>query len=1206
MYKYFTAFLGVLLVAFSFAHAANVNLDFTFDRPALVDNHIITDFTTAEQIPGEPLMPFYGAKILLPYGEKIISIKTTHSDWELVANDTYIDFARTPQPTSVKEIIPTQRNEKVYSSDSPYPAMEYKHVSTEMYTGHSIALINIYPIRYIPSSGIVEYASDWSLEIETTYHPDHAVYQSKMLKNSDKTLSELDMMVDNPYETQSYLGKETPSYYRDDLIDPSEPHDYIIITSENFLPTFTSFKNWKINRGMLAEIYTVEDIFDNYAGSTNAEKIRNFLILAYASWLSTSNPLEYVLLGGDDEIVPDVQFYVAAGSTIGYIPSDLYYGGLDGSWNADGDNRYGEMNDNPDFYPELAVGRIPGDTQQDFVNAIYKIQSYTDVPKPALEKACMVGENLNWNPVTWGGDYKDDVATRIPTDNYHFYTLYQREETYSGTAVKNAINSGMGIINHMGHANYSILMGMSPNTPDTFTNDEYGFIYTQGCYPAAFDDGTSSSSECVGERLVIAEHGPMAFVGNTRYGWYSPGSIEGTSQQFDRTFFDALFIEDIRELGKANDYSKVALVSTVDNPWMRWCYYELILFGDPGTEVIMTDGEYPNVEVTNVDFNDTSGDNDGIINPGEQIEMVVEIQNLPDWQLAENIIVEFICDSSFISIQNNTYNFGNLSPGNTINNSANPFIFSVSPSCGYEHIEYQLHVTANQSATYSFDKTYHSTFSVSLLQNNWPTYLGAEVKSSPIVIDLDNDEVDEIVAVDRLGNIFAITTDAQTKPGFPIELDEEIWASLAAGDLDNDGDLEMVVAGRNGMVYAYHHDGTQAFSYEIDGQIITTPTLADLNGDDYLETIIPCIDSKLYVIDHEGNDYGSFPYEFSAALCSDVAVGDINNDGVIDMLVGGVDGKVHAIDNNMNILAGFPVQTESHIWASPIIFDNDLIAFGNSSNKLYIIDGTGSVVHSEDLPASLFSSPIAFSKYPGGAFNLGYSSMDGGIGILDASGTMIDGWPLSMNSNSKTSPVASDINGDGNVELLASTQDGQIFCYSYDGTMLPEFPIFNPTSVTSPISLHDLDGDGDYEILAGTTSGISVWDYKGEYGPFHPWMMYRGNIQRTGNYAHNQTYAVEPEIPANNFSLKQNFPNPFNNSTTISYSPGTYHFEQAQVAIFNIKGQMIRQLPFDTGSYSVHWDGTDSSGKTRANGVYLYKLLTENYESDVKRLLLIK
>ncbi|HEX37623.1 MAG TPA: T9SS type A sorting domain-containing protein [Candidatus Cloacimonetes bacterium] len=1205
MKKYVLLIIGILLI-FSSLQASELEITFSFDKPIVRDNEVITDFITIQQIPGEPEIPFYSAKILLPYGQEVVSVQVTHSDWEVIAVETYIDFAPTPQPTSIGEMYPTTQNETIYMSYNPYPQQEVRHLSTETYKGFSIALINVYPIRYIPASGSVEYASNWTLQINTNYDQELADYQSDMLVLNHKAMQTLEQYVDNPQEVLSYAGKQVTNFNRDDLVDPSEPHDYIIITSQNFLPEFNDFKDWKINRGSNAEVYTVEDIYTNYAGTNQAEKIRNFLILAYTTWAATDTPLEYVLLGGDDEIVPGVNFYVQAGGTIGYIPSDLYYGGLDGSWNADGDNHWGEMEDSPDFYPEVAVGRIPGDTSQDFINALNKIKDYTDIPKPALEKACMVGENLNWNPLTWGGDYKDDVATRIPTDNYHFYTLYQRDGTYSGNAVKDAINSGMGIMNHMGHANFGILMGMSPTTPDTFINDEYGFIYTQGCYPAAFDNPTSGSAECVGERLVIAEHGPMAFIGNTRYGWYSPGSIEGTSQQYDRTFFDALFDEDIRALGKANDWSKIALVGSVDNPWMRWCYYELVVFGDPSCELIVTDGEFPYVEVSDIEYNDLSGDNDGILNPGEDIQMVVEVQNMPDWQLAENVILELICENDDIIIQNNTANFGSIAPGATATNYANPFTFTVAEDCGYEAIDFKLQISANQSATYPFNKTYYGTFEVSLVQNNWPIYLGAEVKSSPIVIDFDNDGEQEVVTVDRLGKIYAITPNAETKPGFPIDIEEEVWASLAAGDVDNDGELEIVVATRNGMIYAINSDGSELFSYQGCGQIITTPTLYDVNGDDHLETIVSCIDGMLYVIDYTGNDFGDFPYTTGVPLCSDVSVGDVNQDDVVDLLVGGTDGKLFAINANAQMLDGFPMQTESHIWASPVIFDDQYIAFGNSSDKVYIINGNGVIIADNTISSSVFSPLIAFSRTYNGAFNVAYTTLGGQLAILDANGNTIGNWPNTMTNSSKTSPVAADIDGDGEVEIFAATVDGNIFAYNYDASLLLAFPVQNPTSITSPIALYDVDQDGDYEIIAGTTSGVSMWDYKNAHGSFHPWTMYRGNIQRTGNYADNMTYAVESHHPTQSFVLYQNYPNPFAHSTVISYNPGKYHFEKAKVEIYNIKGQIVQELTFDNDSHSIQWNGRDRAGNKLANGIYLYKLLTENFDSEVKRLLLIK
>ncbi len=1204
--KKYIFLVGVLLFIFGVVNASETELSFTFDEPIVQDNTIITNFENVQQIPGEPEIPFYSARVLLPYGEKVVDVQATHSDWEIVTKDIYIDFASTPQPTSIDEVYPTAKNETIYMSYNPYPQKEIHQLSTQMFKGYSIALINIYPIRYIPAAGVVEYASHWSLNITTAPDQEIADHESNMLVSTSKTKRELEKMVDNSQELQSYEGKQITSFTRDDLIDPSDPHDYIIITSQSFLPEFSNFKDWKINRGSNAEIYTVEDIFTNYGGGTQAEKIRNFLILAYSTWAATDTPLEYVLLGGDDEIVPCVNFYIQAGGTIGYIPSDLFYGGLDGSWNADGDNLWGEMEDNPDFYPEVAVGRIPGDTAQDFTNALNKIEDYTDIPKPALEKACMVGENLNMNPVTWGGDYKDDVATRIPVDNYHFYSLYQRDGTYSGNAVKNAINSGMGIMNHMGHANFGILMGMSPTTPDTFINDEYGFIYTQGCYPAAFDNPTSGSAESVGERLVIAEHGPMAFIGNTRYGWYSPGSIEGTSEQYDRTFFDALFNEDVLALGKALDWSKVAWVGSVDNPWMRWCYYELVLFGDPGCDLIVTDGEFPYVEVSDVEYSDPTGDNDGILNPGEEIQMVVDVQNMPDWQTAEDVTLELICDNDDIIIQNDTANFGTIAPGATANNSTNPFVFTVAEDCGYEDIDFQLQITANPSATYPFNKTYYGSFQVSLLQNDWPIYLGAEVKSSPIVIDFDNDGAQEIVTVDRLGKIYAITSEAETKPGFPIDLDQEIWASLAAGDVDNDGELEIVLATRNGKIYAINSDGSEVFSYEGCGQIITTPTLYDLNGDGYLETIVSCIDGMLYVIDHNGNDFGDFPYNTGVPLCSDVSVGDVNQDDVVDLIVGGTDGKLFGVDAQAQLLDGFPVQTESHIWASPVIFNDQYIAFGNSSNKVYIVNGSGEIIADNSISANIFSPLIAFSRTHNGDLKIGYSTLNGEVNIIDASGNTVQNWPQTMTNSSKTSPVVADIDGDGVVEILAATVDGSIFAYHYDGTLLPAFPVQNPTSITSPISLYDVDQDGDYEIIAGTTSGVSMWDYKDPHGSFHPWTIYRGNIQRTGNYSDNLIYAIEPENPSQSFALYQNYPNPFAHSTMISYNPGAYHFENARVEIYNIKGQIVQELSFDSGSQSVQWNGRDRAGNQLANGVYLYKLLTENFESGVKRLLLIR
>lgn len=87
------------------------------------------------------------------------------------------------------------------------------------------------------------------------------------------------------------------------------------------------------------------------------------------------------------------------------------------------------------------------------------------------------------------------------------------------------------------------------------------------------------------------------------------------------------------------------------------------------------------------------------------------------------------------------------------------------------------------------------------------------------------------------------------------------------------------------------------------------------------------------------------------------------------------------------------------------------------------------------------------------------------------------------------------------------------------------------------------------------------------------------------------THLDDAEAAPNTFVLQQNFPNPFNPSTTIPYSLAERG--KAQLSIYNILGERIRTFDLGTqeaGSYQVTWDGTNQEGKEVASGVYVYKL----------------
>ncbi|MGH1366422.1 MAG: T9SS type A sorting domain-containing protein [Calditrichia bacterium] len=79
------------------------------------------------------------------------------------------------------------------------------------------------------------------------------------------------------------------------------------------------------------------------------------------------------------------------------------------------------------------------------------------------------------------------------------------------------------------------------------------------------------------------------------------------------------------------------------------------------------------------------------------------------------------------------------------------------------------------------------------------------------------------------------------------------------------------------------------------------------------------------------------------------------------------------------------------------------------------------------------------------------------------------------------------------------------------------------------------------------------------------------------------------------FELYQNFPNPFNPSTTITFDLPTN--EVVQLAIYNMLGQVVRILVAEelpAGRVSVTWDGANEFGERLSSGVYLYRIEAGN------------
>jgi len=86
------------------------------------------------------------------------------------------------------------------------------------------------------------------------------------------------------------------------------------------------------------------------------------------------------------------------------------------------------------------------------------------------------------------------------------------------------------------------------------------------------------------------------------------------------------------------------------------------------------------------------------------------------------------------------------------------------------------------------------------------------------------------------------------------------------------------------------------------------------------------------------------------------------------------------------------------------------------------------------------------------------------------------------------------------------------------------------------------------------------------------------------------------------YQLVQNFPNPFNPSTTIRFS--IPQPEKVYLAVYDIQGTLVKTLvnheAYNAGSFQTLWDAANESGNKVSSGIYFVRILAGNYMQSIK------
>ncbi len=510
---------------------------------------------------GAPELPVKTVKFALPSGARVTDVSIISYAVDELPGMHTLSCVQPPVILSQKESPAiVDPNPDIYSSRTPYPPKLIELKGTYHAYNHSICELLFYPVQYLPSEKRLHFYHSVTVKLS---------YEGGIRHTVSSTL--LRTMVNNP-EDVNVSDKRSRGYF-----------EYLIITNPPMDTVFERLANWKTKKGTKAELRTADWITSQYSGRDDAEKIRN-----YVKTLADSN-VRYVLLAGDTDVVPHRLAYAMTCEYGGdpredSLPCDLYYADLEGNWDFNDNGVYGEVGDSINLYPDIFVGRAPVNTIAEAQKFVEKVLIYERNPDlNYLDNALFTADILWWDPYTDQAVHKDMIGDESFPPYFNITKLYSSQGNLSPSAVLGALQAGQSLTNHDGHGWINVMSagsGYLENSDfDNLTNaPRYGIWISCGCWTTAFD------YDAIGEHFVNSpDGGGVAFIGNSSYGWGSPGNPGfGISDRFDTRFFYSLLQEEHFNLGTALALSKAYFIpySREENVY-RWHQYQLNLLGDP-------------------------------------------------------------------------------------------------------------------------------------------------------------------------------------------------------------------------------------------------------------------------------------------------------------------------------------------------------------------------------------------------------------------------------------------------------------------------------------------------------------------------------------------------------------------------------------------------------------------------------------------------
>ncbi len=1168
-------------------------------------------FTTK---PGYPELP-YLAKVLAIPDDGGISVEVIETGEVEVFRNIHVQPARLSWIEGQPE-TPYNENINAYRSSDIYPKELAIIEPPSVFRDFRIARLSVFPIRYISSKNEIHAVS--SITVKINYGKGEIVnpktIDTKAIAPSFGKLYRSFIFNYQSVLDSRYNGNE-------------EGRDVMLcIMPDDFVDTFQPYADWKTQRGTKVYITKFSDIGANAYNSTI---IKDHISDAYYNW---EYPPTYVLLVGDDGVFPT--------QTVTYS-----------SYSFASDNLYVEI-EGDDFFPEMMIGRITNQNDYRLQVLVNKLMNYEKEPyiidTDWFKKGICCSNN----------DYPSQVETKrfvadvllvdgnfTSVDTMMSDGFWSSDCTYKQIDIINAINDGCSFLNYRGEG-WSY--GWQANCYDFETihvsslnnGEKLPFVTSIGCGVAMFNanDGNCFGEEWLELGTVDEPRGAVAFIGPT-------SSTHTTyNNRIDKGIYVGMFQEGMDTPGQALLRGKLYVYNVFGSDSMvEYNYRVFCLLGDPSLHIwkdipdlinvsytstipvgynqaeftitsIASGQPIPNADVylvsdfinitgrcdstgvVNIDITpeveqtiivtvcgenlipyqgiivvdqtneqvgpdgypiieDIDGNTDGIINPNENCNIEFTLKNWGEETSSNVKATLMVVETEFVEvITTEPLSFGDLPSGDSF--MGGPFLFHILPGCPVgQVVTFELLVTSNNG-------TWDYSYPIEIM--------GCDLTYSSFVI---NDE--------DIGNL---NENYRMDPGETVKL----YITVNNAGVDIAPDVTGVLASND--PYINIDDETGSFGF-IDTSSIST------NIQNYFVVSIDPLCPTNYYAEYTLNlvtNNGNYPYETEFNFLMPVAV-PLPSDYT------GPDAYGYYAYSNIDTI----------FEQSPVFEWIEINEVGKEMEVPNVSNYTG-----------LIDLPFTF-KYYGVDYQKLRISTDGWIAFGSSSGSQVIpvnyNLPNIDNINCMVAAFWDDLHEGSNESgkiYYHNNIDNDCFIVEWDGVGHGEIYNSHPKEyfqilLLDPSFYGTETGNGEiivqYKSVMKTNSiTVGIEDDSQEIGLQY---VYNNEYDSTASQIIAGTaikFTTESPLVTVDIDekpsqitevscLKQNIPNPFYSSTTISYSVSRQM--HVTLNIFNVNGELIRVL-YDglqsPGNYSVIWNGTNDEGNSVSTGIYFYRIVADS------------